>query len=209
MTSIHIYAYLYERNPETKLLCFDNSHQTYLYSLNIFYLKLPSTHFRKLFLHYYLFAGWRTSCSRKWNVFHRNICKNCTECQWAFLWNRYLSFTLFMVDGNNSTISFVPMHGTSFILYVLQIAQSGILLYYWACMNPLCSKYANFEVSTFFFPIFFFLVNWICKLRLFAHFLCAAKKLAIACPPNPSGINLNNERQEIRGKLFCCLGWKS
>ncbi|XP_021298551.1 ras-related protein Rab5-like isoform X2 [Herrania umbratica] len=33
-----------------------------------------------------------------------------------------------------------------------------------------------------------------------------AKRLARACPPKPSGINLNNERQGRRGKLFCCLG---
>ncbi|WRX26854.1 Small GTPase - like 10 [Theobroma cacao] len=33
-----------------------------------------------------------------------------------------------------------------------------------------------------------------------------AKRLARACPPKPSGINLNNERQVRRGKLFCCLG---
>ncbi|XP_022714961.1 ras-related protein RHN1-like isoform X3 [Durio zibethinus] len=33
-----------------------------------------------------------------------------------------------------------------------------------------------------------------------------AKKLARACPPKPSGINLHNERQERRGKRFCCIG---
>ncbi|PPE02536.1 hypothetical protein GOBAR_DD00430 [Gossypium barbadense] len=41
----------------------------------------------------------------------------------------------------------------------------------------------------------------------FAPFLCAAKKLATASPPNPSGVTLNHEEtQERRGKLFCCIG---
>ncbi|MBA0848399.1 hypothetical protein Goshw_001594, partial [Gossypium schwendimanii] len=40
----------------------------------------------------------------------------------------------------------------------------------------------------------------------FAPFLCAAKKLATASRPNPSGVTLNHEEtQERRGKLFCCL----
>ncbi|XVF74595.1 hypothetical protein PTKIN_Ptkin13bG0122400 [Pterospermum kingtungense] len=33
-----------------------------------------------------------------------------------------------------------------------------------------------------------------------------AKKLAKACPPKPSAINLNKERRERRRNLFCCLG---
>ncbi|KAG4109439.1 hypothetical protein ERO13_1Z049386v2 [Gossypium hirsutum] len=41
----------------------------------------------------------------------------------------------------------------------------------------------------------------------FDPFLCAAKKLATASPPNPSGVTLNHdETQERRGKLFCCIG---
>ena len=67
----------------------------------------------------------------------------------------------------------------------------------------------RFQHYVFFVILILFLVNWICKLQPFAPFLCAAKKLARACPPNPSRINLNNEGQERRGKLFCCSGWNS
>ncbi|OMO66777.1 Small GTPase superfamily [Corchorus olitorius] len=33
-----------------------------------------------------------------------------------------------------------------------------------------------------------------------------AKRLARACPAKPSGINLNDQGQQTRGKQFCCLG---
>lgn len=37
-------------------------------------------------------AGRWAICQGKWLGFSWNICQNCTECQWALLWNRYTLF---------------------------------------------------------------------------------------------------------------------